>query len=131
MKNKKKKGSDAERDLIHFFWENGWAAARVAGSGSMKYPSPDIIAGKNGLLYVIECKITCKDRQYFEKREIKDLKGFAKTMAAIPFTAVKFKGKNWQFYPISGLKETEKNFVITKDQKGLENKDITKSSKHL
>ena len=58
LKNKKKKGTDAERDLIHIFWKNGWAAVRIAGSGSMKYPSPDILAGKNGTLYAIECKTT-------------------------------------------------------------------------
>ena len=125
IKNKKKKGSDAERDLIHLFWENGWAAARVAGSGSMKYPSPDIIAGKNGTLYVVECKITKSDKQYFEKKEIKELKEFSKILAAIPYVAVKFKSCEWKFYPLTSLKETEKNFVISKNTPCLE------ISKHL
>ena len=105
--NKKKKGSDAERDLIHMFWKEGWAAARVAGSGSMKYPSPDIIAGKNGFLYVIECKITSSERQYFDKKEIESLKKFAKITAALAYVAVKFKGITWKFYPLTSIKETK------------------------
>lgn len=42
----KSKGINAEREIIHLFWSMpGWTACRVAGSGSMKYPSPDVIAG--------------------------------------------------------------------------------------
>ncbi|RLE48099.1 Holliday junction resolvase [Candidatus Woesearchaeota archaeon] len=114
LKNKKKKGTDAERDLIHIFWKNGWAAVRIAGSGSMKYPSPDILAGKNGTLYAIECKTTKSDKQYFEKKEIQELKEFSKITAAMAFVAVKYQGEEWKFYPLTSLTETEKRFVATK-----------------
>ena len=40
----KSKGINAERELIHKFWGVGWGAVRVAGSGSMRYPSSDILA---------------------------------------------------------------------------------------
>ena len=52
----KKKGINAERELIHMFWAEKWAAIRVAGSGSSKYPSPDILAGNNLRKLAIECK---------------------------------------------------------------------------
>ena len=43
--SRKSKGINAERDLIHKFWGTGkWSAVRIAGSGSMKYPSADILA---------------------------------------------------------------------------------------
>ena len=32
----KSKGTNAERELIHNLWANGYAAIRSAGSGSMK-----------------------------------------------------------------------------------------------
>ena len=131
MANMKAKGTSAERELIHKFWKNNWAAARVAGSGSMRYPSPDIIAGKNGQLFVIECKITSSDKQYFEKKEIKELKEFSQIMAAVPYLAVKFKGNDWRFYLISHLRETEKNFVITTKEPYFHSDKIIKSSKHL
>lgn len=126
MKNQKKKGSDAERELIHLFWKNEWAAARIAGSGSMKYPSPDIIAGKTGTLYVIECKTTKLKSQYFEKKEINELKEFSKIIIAIPYTAVKFQKEEWRFYPLINLKETEKNYVVNTKSVYLSFNDLLK-----
>ena len=35
----KSKGSNAERQLLHMFWDAGWACLRSAGSGSMNHPS--------------------------------------------------------------------------------------------
>ncbi len=127
----KAKGTAAERELIHKFWENNWAAARVAGSGSMRYPSPDIIAGKEGMLYVIECKTTKDEKQYFEKKEITELKKFADIVTGIPYIAVKFKGKNWRFYLISHLKETSKNYVITSKEPYFTSEEIIKTTKDL
>ena len=43
--SRKSKGINAERELIRLFEDtNKWSACRVAGSGSSRYPSPDIIA---------------------------------------------------------------------------------------
>lgn len=131
MANMKAKGTIAERELIHKFWKNNWAAARVAGSGSMKYPSPDIIAGKDGHLFVIECKTTKNEKQYFEKKEIDELKEFAQIAAGIPYLAVKFKKNDWRFYLLSHLKYTGKNYVITTKEPYLNNEEIIKTSKHL
>jgi|TARA_B100002003_G_scaffold248795_1_gene283412 Holliday junction resolvase len=116
----KSKGSNAERELIHKFWANGFAAIRSAGSGSMKYPSPDILAAKNGRVLAIECKITKKQNKYFERKEIEDLLKFSKIFNAEPLIAVKFKGFDWFFLRVGNLKETKKLFVI--DVKLAENK---------
>ena len=70
--SQKSKGSNAERELIHKFWANGFAAIRSAGSGSMKYPSPDILAARGDRVIAIECKITQNPYKYFEKQEIID-----------------------------------------------------------
>jgi len=78
----KRKGTAAERELIHRFWKHGWAAVRVAGSGSTIYPSPDIIAGKGGRSIALECKSTADTRQYFTKKEIKELQEYASLMHA-------------------------------------------------
>src|SRR3989344_2985518 len=42
----KQKGSKAERELLHMFWAKNFATIRSAGSGSMKYPGPDLLVGK-------------------------------------------------------------------------------------
>ena len=131
IKNKKKKGTDAERELVHYFWKNDWAAVRVAGSGSMKYPSPDLIVGKNGILYVIECKITEKERQYFEQKEIAELQQFAKIMSGIALIAVKFKKHPWKFYPLSKLSKTKTKYVLKHTETGINQEYLLKTSKPL
>ena len=45
MVNRKAKGTKGERELVKFFNNSGWACIRIAGSGSSRYPSPDILAG--------------------------------------------------------------------------------------
>ena len=93
----KQKGSTAEREIVHLFWANGWAATRVAGSGSMKYPSPDIIAHKEGLQLAIECKKTKQTSKYFENEEIADLQTYAQISGARPLIAIKFPKQEWLF----------------------------------
>jgi Holliday junction resolvase len=108
----KSKGTNAERELIHKLWASGFAAIRSAGSGSMRYPSPDILAAKNGRTIAVECKITKDSSKYLEKQEIEDLEKFASIFNAEPSIAVKFKGEDWYFLGITDLKETDKSFMV-------------------
>ena len=112
--NTKAKGSDAERELIHLFWKSSWAAVRIAGSGSMKYPSPDVLASNNLRKVAIECKASRKDYQYLTKKEIEELREFSFKFGAEPWVGVKFKNE-WFFLNIEDLKETGKNFALSKD----------------
>ena len=75
--SRKSKGLNAERDLLRAFWSNGWAAIRVAGSGSSHYPSPDLIVGKEGRRLAIECKITKDDKKYISSIDIQQLNYFS------------------------------------------------------
>jgi len=109
----KSKGLNAERELIHRFWSTkSWSAVRVAGSGSMRYPSADILAANKLRRLAIECKITKEQKKYFEKREIRDLKKFANIFGAEPWIAIKFKGCDWYFVSLEDLIETDKCFVV-------------------
>ena len=110
----KSRGSNAERDLIHKFWANNWAAMRSAGSGSTKHPSPDIVAGNNLRRLAIECKLTTKDSQYFMDKEIYELKEFADNFGAEPWVAVKFFRKEWVFLTLEDLESSGKHFVVSK-----------------
>lgn len=108
----KSKGTNAERDLIHKLWANGFAAIRSAGSGSMKYPSPDILAAKGGRVVAIECKVTKDQHKYLEKEEIEDLRKFALIFNAEPSIAVKFRGEEWYFLGLNDLREKERSFMV-------------------
>lgn len=112
MMKTKAKGSNAERELIHKFWQSGFAAIRSAGSGSMKYPSPDILAAKKGNILAIECKITKNLNKYFEKREINELNQVSKQFSANPYIAIKFKGNDWFFIKTCYLVEKDKSYMI-------------------
>ena len=118
----KSKGINAERELVHMFWSKNWACLRVAGSGSSKYPSPDVLVSNTIRRLAIECKVTKEQKKYFEKREIKDLNKFAVMFGAEPWVAVKFKNHEWYFVAIEDLIETNKCYVIDTNQaktKGL------------
>jgi len=119
----KSKGINAERDLIHKFWNTkSWVAARIAGSGSMKYPSPDILASNKLRRLAIECKVTKEDKKYFEKKDINALKKFSDIFGAEPWIAIKFKNYDWFFVSLEDMEETDKNYIIDIDiakSKGL------------
>ncbi len=108
----KSKGTNAERDLIHKFWAKGFAAIRSAGSGSMRYPSPDLLVAKEGDIAAIECKTTKETYKYLTKREIDDLKEFSGIFNAKPYIAVKFRSEGWFFLKPEDLKEKGKSFMV-------------------
>lgn len=112
LQNKKAKGSNAERDLIHKFNDNNWVAIRSAGSGSSQYPSPDILAGNNLRRVAIECKSTAEIKKYLTKKEVDELVFFAGKFGAEAWIAIKFDRMNWYFINIEDLDKTEKSYSI-------------------
>lgn len=111
----KSKGINAEREIIHMFWgTNEWTACRVAGSGAIKYPVPDIIAGNQTRKLAIECKATASEYQYLEKSAVQELEEYARKFNAEPWIAIKFDRKEWRFIQPKDLKITEKNYAATR-----------------
>ncbi|MBS3101446.1 Holliday junction resolvase [Candidatus Woesearchaeota archaeon] len=108
----KSKGTKAERELLHLFWAKEWATIRSAGSGSMKYPGPDLIASNKARVLAIECKSTKKNKQYLEEYDIKQLKDFCDIFGAEPWFAVRFSRKDWLFLSIEDIEKTETGYVI-------------------
>lgn len=126
----KSKGINAERELIHLFWSSGWSAVRVAGSGSSKYPSPDILASNSIQRLAIEAKITKEQYKHFTAKEIDELKEFSVKFGAEAWIAVKFKGDSWFFLKIEDLKSTGGNYSISiklAENKGLSFDTLIKS----
>jgi Holliday junction resolvase len=125
----KSRGTNAERDLVHKFWAANWACFRAAGSGSNKYPTPDLIAGNNLRKLCIEVKLTTSERQYFSKEEIEDLRKFGAMFGAEPWVAVKFSKQEWVFAMLEDLEENPKGFVLSKavaGRRGLSFGEIVK-----
>ena len=112
---RKAKGSTFERDLVHKFWEAGWGASRIAGSGSTKLPAPDLIAGKPGRLIVIEAKASADKKKYLTAEEVDQLVLLAKALGAEPWIAVKFNGRGIKFCPANSAKRTEKSVIVSSE----------------
>ena len=114
--SKKSKGINAERDLIHKFWKtNEWCAIRVAGSGSMRYPSADILASNKLRKLAIECKTTKEKKKYFAEDEIDQIKQFSDFFGAEPWIGIRFDKNPWFFITLEDLKKTEKGFSVSLD----------------
>ena len=109
----KQKGSKAERELLHMFWNTGkWAALRSAGSGSMKYPGPDLIVSNKLRRLAIECKSSKDKKIYLNNYDIKQLKDFCNIFGAEPWFAVRFARKDWLFLSLEDIEKTENGYVI-------------------
>ncbi len=108
--SQKSRGIAAEREVVHLFWKNRWAAIRVAGSGSIRYPCPDILAGNKQRKLAVECKIAKRSSIYIPKKEIEDLRVFSETFGAEPWIGVRFGREEWFFISIYDMSETQGSF---------------------
>jgi Holliday junction resolvase len=120
--SKKSRGTAGERDLVHRFWDAGWAAFRAAGSGSVKYAVPDVIAGNAARKLAIEAKVTTLDVKYFTKEEIDELQFFCTRFGCEAWVAVRFFRKSWRFVALEDLRKTEASYVLSQEdseRKGL------------
>ena len=113
MMSQKSKGMNVERELLHMFWAKRWGCIRVAGSGSMRYPSADILAANKKRLLAIECKGSKKKIKYIDKDDIEQLEEFSNLFNAEPFVGVKFNRCGWFFVKPKQLKE-KGNMVLPK-----------------
>ncbi len=107
------KGSNSERELVRIFTDNGWRAARVAGSGVGEDSPCDIIAGKvRKRGYTIECKSSKKKNIYITKAQIEDFIKFSEMIGLEPVIAARFNREGWFFLHPSALEDTGKYWTI-------------------
>ncbi len=128
--NRKAKGTNAERQLVHAIHSFGWSCLRAAGSGSSRYPCPDILAGNGSRRLAIECKVTKEKRKYFSAEDVQQLRIFARNFGAESWLGVKFGSEDWYFVMLEDLIETKSAFVISLDvaeRRGLRLKELLES----
>jgi Holliday junction resolvase len=116
VKNKKQKGTYAERELTKMLWERGFACVRAAGSGSGPLPSPDVVASNGKTTLAFECKFFASDYLHLDHSQIAQLVEFAQKFKADPWIAVRYAGKKWAFLDIARIRRTPgENFKVSKD----------------
>ena len=109
----KKRGSDAERELLHLLSKKGFAVARVAGSGMIEETNCDLFAGNSRKKYAIEVKLASENKKYFNNTQITGLIEFAEKFGLKPIVAIKFLRKGWWFVSPHLLDKTEKALTIS------------------
>lgn len=125
----KARGSTAERDIVHRFWDAGWAAFRAPASGSMGHELPDIIAGHGNRKVAIECKVTADGVKYIPKREVEELLFFAHRFGCEAWLGVKFLRRGWFFLNPEDCRQTAESYVIPIDdaeRKGLSFEELVR-----
>ena len=117
--NRKAKGTKGERELVKVFNEAGWSCIRVAGSGSSRYPSPDILAGNAIRRVAIECKVTADLKKYLTEEEVEQLNVFSRRFGAEAWVGVHFQGEPWYFLLLEDLENTGSLRAVSLEQAKL------------
>jgi len=113
MPSNKAKGSRVERELLRLFTEQGWRAARVAGSGVNDDSPCDLIAGKHGRKgFAVEVKSSKKTIIYITKAQIEDFLIFSQMMGLKPAVAARFNREGWLFIDPKYMRDTGNNWAI-------------------
>ncbi|MFO7872022.1 MAG: Holliday junction resolvase Hjc [Candidatus Undinarchaeales archaeon] len=126
MRYKKQKGSNAERELVEKFWEKGFAAIRVAGSGVSKFPCPDVLASDGSLSFAVESKSYSGNYIHLKRGQILQLLEFSQKFGAVPVVGIRFAKNDWYFFDMIKIQSTKgENFKVTRkiaseDGKGFE-----------
>jgi Holliday junction resolvase len=106
------KGANAERELMHLFFEKGFSVVRIAGSGTSPLPAPDIIALKKGRIIAVECKARKAQNLAVSVGQVGELSDWAEKAGAEAFVGWKIPRKGWFFLKPEQLKNTGKFFTI-------------------
>ena len=107
------KGANAERELMHLFFNAGFSVVRIAGSGTSPLPAPDIIALKKGRIIAVECKARKAKNLAITLVQMQELLDWAKKAGSESFVGWKVPRKGWFFLKPGQFHRTEKFFLIS------------------
>ncbi len=96
----KKRGYDAERELVHMLRDAGYDAIRVPVSAPSTEPLPDVFAIKGDSIIAVEVKAQVR-YAYYKRDQVQKLHEFLTIHRIYPrrfaVLAGKFKYKGWRF----------------------------------
>ncbi|MGD2201596.1 MAG: endonuclease [Candidatus Bathyarchaeota archaeon] len=100
IRRMKKRGYDAERELVKKFREVGFDALRVPVSAPSREPLPDVFAINEGA--IVACEVKSQERYaYYKTKQVEKLFEFLDIHCIYPkryaVLAAKFKYRGWYF----------------------------------
>lgn len=115
IRRMKKRGYQAERDLVRRLRELGFKSVRIPVSAPSSEPLPDVFAVKGGYMIAFEVKAPNANKAYFPKDQVGKLFSFLEMFEAYPvklaILAAKFPYK-WVFKKINSVDD----YSIHKDE---------------
>lgn len=102
-----RKGYDFERALRLKLESDGWRVVRSGGSRK-----PDLVAGKDGKVLIIECKVVSGDRVYIEKGEVENISEVAHAFGGEAVFAIKRKRKGIVIASVEKFRLAGKHYVL-------------------
>ncbi|MEM1585901.1 MAG: hypothetical protein QXX99_01070 [Candidatus Bathyarchaeia archaeon] len=115
IKRMKKRGYQAERDLVKRLRDIGFKSVRIPVSAPSSEPLPDVFAVKDDCIVAFEVKAPSRGRAYFPRDQVKKLFDFLEIFEAYPnkmaILAAKFPHK-WIFKRI----EIVDDYSISRDE---------------
>ncbi|MBS7639417.1 MAG: Holliday junction resolvase Hjc [Candidatus Bathyarchaeia archaeon] len=115
IKRIRKRGYQAERDLVKRLRDMGFKSVRVPVSAPSNEPLPDVFATRGNCVLAFEVKAPNAERAYFPKDQVKKLFDFLDMFEAYPtrlaILAAKFPYK-WVFKRIENVDD----YSIHKDE---------------
>lgn len=110
-------GANHERQLLNRLKGAGYVGIRAA-----KSTCPDLVVGRGGRIFAIECKYVKGDSVYLPKSEVEFLNGFAATFGCEAMLAVKFGRAEWVFLNAGEIKANGNGYCVIK--KGSTNSTV-------
>ncbi|MFH1056367.1 MAG: hypothetical protein V1717_01055 [Candidatus Micrarchaeota archaeon] len=104
------KGSFFERQLKKMLEEKGFFVVRAAGSG-VAGDAPDLVVLRSTKKFGLECK-AWKNGLFLDKPTIIAYREWEKTTGMPVYIAWKIPRKEWRFFPLAVLRETERGFAL-------------------
>lgn len=100
VRRMKKRGYDAERELVKMLRGAGFDALRVPVSAPSNEPLPDVFAIRGGT--ILACEVKSQERYaYYKRKQVEKLHEFLEIHRIYPkrlaVLAAKFKYKGWVF----------------------------------
>ena len=96
----RKRGYDAEREIVAMLRDAGFMAVRIPASAPSNEPLPDVFAVKDDWIIAVEVK-SHERYAYFKKKQVEKLYQFLGIHRLYPkrtaLIAAKFKRRGWTF----------------------------------
>lgn len=112
IKGRRKKGYNAERELVKLLRAKGWKAVRIPVSAPSGEPLPDVLATKDDTILAFEVKVNQKGRAYFSRKQIEKLHLFLEMFQPfnirIAIVAAKFPYRGWVMQRV----EEDRNYTV-------------------